>query len=76
MNWDIIGQFYLACTGLTAIYLANEPKPRLRRWAPVFGLLGQPAWFYLTADKPGITILCVAYCLLWARGFYYAWIKP
>ena len=41
-----------------------------RKWAPVFGLIGQPFWFYAawTSQQWGIFALCFLYSLSWARG--------
>jgi hypothetical protein len=38
-------QFFLAAFGLTSIWFAMGHNARLRRWAPVIGLCGQPFWF-------------------------------
>lgn len=76
MNWADLCQLYLAATSLAAIYLAMDRKPRVQRWAPIFGLLAQPMWFYLTWDQWGMRMLCGAYTLLWLRGLYHQWIKP
>ena len=48
-----------------------------RRWASVFGLVGQPFWFYAAWETQqwGIFALCVLYTITWSKGFYTNWIS-
>ena len=63
-------QLALAAFGLAALWMATGSNPTARRWAPVVGLLGQPAWvaFAVQADAWGLLALSVAYTLVYARG--------
>lgn len=68
---DLFIQLAIAFTGVTAIFLTNG-SPRQRRWAPLFGLAGQPFWFITAyqAEQWGIFALCTLYTVAWSRGFY------
>ena len=65
-----IEQIAIACFGVTAVWLSQDARPHWRRWACVFGLVGQPFWFYATwkAQQWGIFVLCFFYTYSWARG--------
>lgn len=73
----MIFQLMIALTGCIAIWLASDARLARRRWACLFGLAGQPFWFYaaLTAEQWGILVLTVFYTAAWARGVYTYWIK-
>ncbi len=72
-----LAQVWLAAFGLAAIFFTQRESARLQRWAPVCGLVAQPAWFYATwtTDQIGIFILSIVYTLLWLDGLYRKWIK-
>lgn len=74
MSWD---QWLIAATGVPAIILVNAASERLRRWGPVLGLLGQPAWFYSTfvAEQWGTFFISFFYLAAWLLGFYNGWLK-
>ena len=42
MGLDQIG---IAFSGVLAVWLTQDKRERWRRWACIFGLLGQPFWF-------------------------------
>ena len=71
----VLLQVALAAFGLVAMWLAMGPSAAGRRWAPVVGLLGQPAWvaFALQAQAPGLLVLSVAWSLVYARGIWVQW---
>lgn len=71
----MLTQFFLAVFGLSAIWMATGRSARLRRWAPVMGLCGQPFWFWFAWDARawGLFLLCVAYTLVYARGAWVQW---
>lgn len=73
MSWD---QVAIACLGVTAVWLSQDSRPAWRKWACIFGLCGQPFWFYATwkAKQWGIFVLCFFYAISWARGLR-AWRK-
>lgn len=73
----MIEQIGIAVTGVTAVWLTQDPRESRRRWACIFGLLGQPFWFYsaYVAEQWGIFALCFLYALSWARGFRTQWLR-
>lgn len=66
----MIAQLGIATFGLLAVWLSQDTRIQRRRWAPVFGLVGQPFWFYAawTTEQWGIFALCFLYSASWARG--------
>lgn len=74
----IIVQLLITFTGVVAVWLSLCKTDRVRRWGPVFGLLGQPFWFtlFLKNDQPLMLGICGLYTFTWARGFWMFWIKP
>jgi hypothetical protein len=73
-------QFGMALFGLTAMWWAMGNQPRLRRWAPVVGLVGQVFWFSFAwfayrkgVDVRGLLVLCAAYTAVYARGCWVQW---
>jgi len=75
ISFDQIG---IALTGVTAVWLSQDERLSWRRWACIFGMLGQPFWFYATwkAEQWGIFILCALYTYSWGRGLWAHWLKP
>lgn len=74
----VVSQACIALFGVSAVALTQSTSQAVRRWASVFGLLGQPFWFYsaLSSGNWGIFTLCLLYTAVWAKGFYVAWIAP
>ncbi len=68
-------QLAIVLTGCVAVWLANDPREARRKWACVFGLAGQPFWFYsaFVAEQWGIFLLTFVYTAAWARGVYNNW---
>lgn len=56
-------QFWLPATGLPTLYFTSTKS----KWAPFFGLLGQPAWLYAAVytRQWGLLVLTMAYTILW-----------
>ena len=75
MSLDQIG---IALSGLIAVWLTQDERESWRRWACVFGILGQPFWFYAawSAEQWGIFALCLLYSYAWARGLWTHWLGP
>lgn len=74
---DGLVQIGIALFGLTALWWAMGNQPRLRRWAPVVGLVGQVFWFSFAwlahrqgVDVRGLVVLCVAYSFVYVRGIF------
>ncbi len=70
-------QIIIGLTGVTAIFLTQSTKQEFRKYAPIFGLIGQPFWFYsaYTSEQWGIFVLCIFYTFAWAKGIFNFWIK-
>lgn len=68
-------QLGLAVFGLGALAMALGRSDRLRRWAPVVGLLGQPLWFWfaLRSEAWGLVVLAAAYTFVYAAGARMQW---
>jgi hypothetical protein len=75
MGLDQIG---IALSGVIAVGLSQDKRESWRRWACVFGMLGQPFWFYAAwkAEQWGIFALCALYTYAWARGLWVHWFRP
>ena len=71
----MIEQIGIALFGVTAVFLSQSEDIKFRRWACVFGLAGQPFWFYMsfTAGQWGVFALCFLYSFSWAKGFRTHW---
>ncbi|MDB5845709.1 MAG: hypothetical protein JWP79_3019, partial [Polaromonas sp.] len=41
-----IDQIGIALFGALAVWLSQERRESYRRWACIFGMLGQPFWLY------------------------------
>ncbi|MEN0037940.1 MAG: hypothetical protein AAGC78_12780 [Cellvibrio sp.] len=52
-------QLAIAFTGILAVWLTQDQRHSVRKYACLFGLAGQPFWFYTTyqAEQWGIFIL-------------------
>lgn len=72
----MITQLAIALTGLLAIWLTQQSNEKLHKYASIFGLLGQPFWFYSSyqAEQWGIFVLCIGYTFVWFIGFRRYWL--
>ena len=70
-------QIMIAFTGVIAVWLSQDKESSLRKYACIFGLIGQPFWFYsaYTAEQWGIFVLCFFYTYAWLKGFRINWIN-
>lgn len=71
----MIDQIGIAVCGVTAVWLSQDERYERRRWACIFGLIGQPFWFWAaySASQWGIFALCFLYAYSWLRGFRTYW---
>lgn len=69
-------QLAIAFTGAIAVWLSQDKRDGWRKWACIFGLVGQPFWFYSAwnAHQWGIFALCFIYTYSWFRGFRNYWL--
>jgi hypothetical protein len=74
----MIDQIGIACTGVTAIFLTQSKQEKLRRFACLFGLAGQPFWMYSTYKTAqwGILALTALYTIAWAKGVWQNRLRP
>jgi hypothetical protein len=72
----IAAQIVIATCDVAAVWLSQDTRESWRRWACIFGLLAQPAWFIETiaAKQWGIVALCALYAISWAKGFHTHWL--
>ncbi len=63
----------IALTGVVAAWVNQDPRGRVRRWACVVGLIGQPFWFYstITAGQWGTFAVTVGYTVAYLRGIWH-----
>jgi hypothetical protein len=68
-------QLFIALFGLTSIWLAMGRNPTGRKWAPIVGLCGQPAWawFAYQTEAWGIAALVALYTAVYVRGALVQW---
>lgn len=71
-------QIAIALFGALAAWLSQTRHENTRRWACIFGLLGQPFWFYASwkAEQWGIFALSALYALAWMKGLWVYWLAP
>ena len=69
-------QVAIALTGTIAIWLTQQQREGWKRFACIFGMIGQPFWFYsaYTAEQWGILIITFFYTYSWGLGIYNNWL--
>lgn len=72
----MIEQIVIAVCGVLSIWMSQSTSLAQRRWAPIIGLIAQPAWLYasIKAEQWGIAALSLVYAAGWARGIRTYWI--
>lgn len=73
-----IDQIAIALLGAAAAFLSQASTEAARRWACIFGIVGQPFWFWASwhANQWGVFAVSVLYALAWVRGFWLYWVAP
>lgn len=73
----MIEQIFILITGPFAAYL-SQTNGKYARCACLFGMAGQPFWFYATykAEQWGMFVLCFFYAFAWAQGIKNYWLTP
>ena len=73
----MIAQFFIAVTGVIAIWLTQSEDIDKRKYACLFGMAGQPFWFWsaYSANQWGIFLLSVFYALAWYKGIKLHWLN-
>lgn len=74
----MISQICIFIFGALGLLLVNDPRPHVRRFGCISGLIGQPFWYIAAfhAGQWGIFASSFLYSASWIRGFYYAWVVP
>lgn len=74
---DIVVQVVLFLTGAVAVYLTQQHDEELKRYSSLFGMAGQPFWYYttLSTGQYGVFLLTIIYTYCWSLGIYNNWIK-
>lgn len=70
-------QVMIIITGITAVWLSQDTRENYRRFACLFGLAGQPFWFYSSfhTEQWGIFALSFIYTFAWFKGVRHFWLK-
>lgn len=73
----MIAQLAIVSLGVIAVCLSQMASPRAQRFACLFGLAGQPFWFYVTwtTDQWGMFGLCFGYTWAWLMGLWQHWLR-
>lgn len=68
-------QIAIAFFGLLAVWMAMGHDEGRRRYAPLVGLAGQPAWLFYgwQADAWGLLVVAVAYTFIYAWSAWEQW---
>ena len=69
----MIEQAVIACTELTAMWLLQTKNLSKRKYSSVFGLLGQPFWFYSSyvSHQWGTFLLCFLLEVVKAKIYFF-----
>ena len=72
----MIEQVVIAVCGLASVWLSQDTRFSVRRWACIFGICAQPFWLYATwqAGQWGIVALTFVYAAGWIRGIWTHWV--
>lgn len=75
MTWADVLQACLALTTIASLGLALSLSPRLRRWSPIVGLIGQPFWiaYAIQANAWGLGITSAGYTAVLVIGLWLHW---
>jgi len=68
MQYD---QIIIAITGGLSSWMIHDTRKKVRFYACLLALIGQPAWFYAAyvANQWGILAMDVIYTMAWIRGY-------
>jgi len=75
VGWE---QWLIAIFGATAIWVTQQKRADLKKWACVLGMITQPAWFYsaYTSEQWGIFFVSFLYTYSWGLGIFNNFIGP
>jgi len=74
----VIEQIIIAICGVSSVWLSQDTRPWLSKWACILGMLAQPFWMIAAwkAEQWGIFALSFVYAFGWGRGIRAYWIAP
>jgi hypothetical protein len=69
---DYASQAVITCTGFLSLYLMASQEAKVRMYAGLVGLFGEPFWFFTAYinEQYGILILVLIYGVNWIRLAY------
>lgn len=71
-------QVAVVLNGVVAIWLSlsQDKRETWRKYVCLFGLAGQPFWFYIaySTEQWGIFILCIFSTWAWLKGYRNHWL--
>lgn len=72
-----IDQLAIMFTGVLAAWINQDRRERVRRWACVIGLAGQPFWLYAgwKAQQWGALIVSAGFTVAYLRGVAGMWLQ-
>lgn len=72
----MIEQAGIVVFGVMAVWLSQDGRENVRRWACIAGLCAQPFWLYTTwkAQQWGIFGVSILYAWGWFRGLRNHWL--
>lgn len=73
-----IDQIAIGILSGSAILLSQSLRDTVRRYAPIFGLAGQPFWVYTSFvnNQPVLFLLTFYYIYAWSIGIKNFWYLP
>lgn len=72
-----LDQIGIALTGAIAVWLSQDERECMRRFACIFGVIGQPFWFYsaYTTEQWGVFMVSILYAIAWVKGLWSYWVR-
>lgn len=73
----MLDQMLIAVTTIPAVFLSQSSRVGLQRWACLFGLAGEPFWFYSSYQTQswGVFAVAIAVTFGWLMGFRNFWLR-
>lgn len=73
----MIEQIIIALSQLIALYFIHLKSENHQKYAGIFGLFGQPFWFYAsyTSQQWGTFILCFFFAVMWYKNLDKYWLN-
>jgi hypothetical protein len=74
----LVTQVVISVTGVPAIIMSQSLNERVRKYACLVAISGQPFWFMMAwmTGAWGVFFMCFFYTYAWAKGVWNHWIDP